>query len=182
MTAGGLNPPEFAHFSWFVIFTEVNWDGAEVLRTNCSAITHIDNIEVVIESHDNIGATSRLAILQLVRRLEFGKHLLDVVSVCLMATSHYGIFDILGELVLHDDVVVQVFLEVLSTLVASMAIVHGKYLNLRPLVVGDFLRLCLRLNDVQNDCDSVLVGFTHEADVSVSSEGAHRAKLLFRCL
>ena len=87
-----------------------------------------------------------------------------------MASSHYCLFDIGWELVLHDNIVVQVFLEVFSALIASMSIIHGKYLNLGPGIVGHLLWLSLGLNDIQNDGDSILVRFTHEADMGVRSE------------
>jgi hypothetical protein len=36
------------------------------------------------------------------------------------------------EVRLHDDFVVKVLLEILSALVASVAIIHGEYLNFGP--------------------------------------------------
>ena len=65
-----------------------------------------------------------------------------------MTTSDDSLFNICWEFILHNDIVVQMLLEVFGALVTSMTIVNGKYLNFGPLVVGHLLGLRLRLNDV----------------------------------
>lgn len=52
------------------------------------------------------------------------------------------------ELWLHDDVVVQVLLQVLGALVAAMPIVHCEYLYLRPMRLLHFGLLADGLDDV----------------------------------
>lgn len=55
-----------------------------------------------------------------------------------MGATLDGSRHICWELWLQDNVVVQVLLQVFGALVATMAIVNGKYLYLGPHVVGKF--------------------------------------------
>jgi hypothetical protein len=95
-----------------------------------------------------------------------------------MASSDYSFFNICWEFVLHDNVIMQVLFKVFSALVTSVTIVDRKYLNLGPLIVRYLLSLGLRLYNIQDDGNSILVRLANETDVSVRSKGAHRAKLL----
>lgn len=83
---------------------------------------------------------------------------------------------------LENDVVVQVLLQVLGTLVASVAIVDREDLDLGPVVLRDLLLLVGWLDHVQDDGNSVLVGLPHETHVGVGCEGLHHSKLLVGCL
>lgn len=138
VTTSGLDSSELADFTWLVVLTEVNRNGTKVLGTDGSAVTNIDHVKVIVISHYNVGTTSRLAVLQLISRLELGEYFVNIVSICLMTTSDDSFFNICWEFILHDDIVVQVLLEVFSTLVTSMTIVNGKYLNLGPRFVRYF--------------------------------------------
>ena len=77
---------------------------------------------------------------------------------------------ILRKVRLQDDVVVQVFLQVFGTLVASMTVVHSEYLYLGPQLISKFWLLGYRLNDVQNDGNPILVSLANQAYVSVCRE------------
>lgn len=85
---------------------------------------------------------------------------------------------VVWKLWLEDDVVVEVLLEILCTLVTAMTIVNSEDLDLWPLLLRNLGLLIGRLDDVEDDGDSVLVGLSHQADVCVGSERLDNAKLL----
>ena len=58
MATGGLDSSKLANFTWLVVLTEVNRNGTKVLGTNGSAVTNIDDVKVIVESHDNVGTTT----------------------------------------------------------------------------------------------------------------------------
>lgn len=62
-----------------------------------------------------------------------------------------------------------------------MAIVDCEYLNLRPLLIC-YLRLFgSRLDDIENDGDSVLVGLPHETNMCVGCERPNNSEPLVAC-
>lgn len=87
---------------------------------------------------------------------------------------------ILRKVRLQDDVVVQVFLQVFGTLIASMTIVHSEYLYLGPQFVRKFRLLGNGLNYIENNSNPVFIGFANETDVSVGGKRSHNTELLAR--
>jgi hypothetical protein len=49
-----------------------------------------------------------------------------------VTTFYDGSIYVIREVRLHDDLVVEVLLKILSALVASVAVIHGEYLNFGP--------------------------------------------------
>ena len=67
----------------------------------------------------------------------------------------------------------QVILEVLSALAATMTIIDAKDLQFRPLIGWNAWRLLRWLDDVQDDRDSILVGLAHDTDVRIGCKCLH---------
>lgn len=109
--------------------------------------------------------------------MELCKTLAHVTVVCYSASFVDGLLDVVWEVLLQDDVVVQVLLEVFSTLVAAMAVVDSEDLDLWPLVLLDLVLFAIRLNNIQNDCNPVFIYFSDEAHVGVSGERFDNAEL-----
>ena len=64
----------------------------------------------------------------------------------------------------------QVILEVLGTLTATMTVVDTKDLQFRPLIGRYPWNFLGRLDHVEDDRDTVFVGLSDDSDVCVSSE------------
>jgi len=68
-----------------VVIAQVDGYLTMVLRANCSAISHVDNVDIIIISHDQVGTAARLAVLHFLRGLKLGIALLDIVAVSQLA-------------------------------------------------------------------------------------------------
>jgi hypothetical protein len=109
--------------------------------------------------------------------LEFCKTLGDVTVVGNSAPFVDGLMDVVREVLLQDDVVVQVLLEVLGTLVAAMAVVDCEDLDLRPLVLLYLVFFAVRLDHIQNNCNSVFIHFSYQTNVGIGGKRLHDAEL-----
>lgn len=69
-------------------------------------------------------------------------------------------------------------LEILGTLIATMAIIHCEYLYLGPHIIWELGLLRERLDYVEDDGDSVLVGLTDKTDMCVGGEGPYDSEFL----
>ena len=76
----------------------------------------------------------------------------------------------------------EVFFQILSALVASMAIVDCENLNLRPLVFCDFRLLAERLNYVENNCYSIFICLSDKPNMSVCRKRPNNSELFIGCL
>lgn len=59
-----------------------------------------------------------------------------------------------------------------------MAVINGENLDFWPVLLRHFWLFHLRLDDVQDDSNTVFVGFSDEADVSIGGEGTDDTKTL----
>jgi hypothetical protein len=84
------------------------------------------------------------------------------------------LFKVLGKLRLHNNVIVKVIFDELGTLVSAMPIEDPKNLNLGP-VWNPWLSL-LRLDHIQNDRDSILIGFPDRANIGICGKRSNCAK------
>jgi hypothetical protein len=94
-------------------------------------------------------------------------HQINEVCLSLVTSFDNRLVDIPWKLRLHDDVVVQVILQVFSTFRSTMSIIDTKDLKFRPLVGRHSWHLISWLNHIQNDRNPVLVSFTHDAYICV---------------
>lgn len=173
-----LNPVELSDFTRFMIITQVKSNLSMVLRPNRSTVSNIDNENIVVVSHYQISTTSRLAVLHLLCGLEFSKAFVNVVQICAWAAFEDCLLNIVREFWLQYNVIVEMFLQVLGTLVAAMAIIDSKYLYLRPLVLGDLDFLVFRLDHVKNNSDSIFVCFSYQSNMRVGCEWLDNSELL----
>lgn len=86
------------------------------------------------------------------------------------------------EVRLHYDLVVKVLFQVLSALVASVAIVHCEDLNFGPVDLGHFRLFGLGLYHIQDDRYSVLIRFPHQPNMCISRKRSHHPKPFIRRL
>ena len=135
MTACCLNPSKFRKFTRFVILTQIKSNGPMILGCNSPTISHVNNVQVIIEGHYEVAARTRLTVLHLLSCLVLGEDAVDVVLICHVCTPLYRCSNILRELLLKNNVVMQVLLQVLSTLVSTMTIVNSKYLDFGPHII-----------------------------------------------
>ena len=181
MPAGCFNSSELCNFAWLVVVRKIEGQCSIIFWPDCPWISNVDHVDIIVESHYEVGAAAGLAILHFLSRLEFSIHLVNVVLVGYLAAFRDRRVHIVRELRLHYNVVVQMLLEILSTLVSSVSIVNCEYLYLWPNWFADLWLLGKRLNYVQNDCNTIFILFSNEANVSVSCKRFHNAKLLVGC-
>ena len=83
-------------------------------------------------------------------------------------TSFYdGSVDVKRKVRLHDDLVMEMLFEVLSTLVASVAIIHGENLKFGPFSLWYFWFFWQWLDNIQDDSNSILVSFSNQPNMCV---------------
>jgi hypothetical protein len=174
--------PELTCFTWLMILTKIHSYWPCVFGADCSAVSDIYNVYIIIQSHYKVCATATFAVVDFLRFLKFLIHKTNIALICFMSTFGNGWSDIIREVRLHNDLVVEVLLQILCTLVTAVAIIHGKYLNLWPVWLRHFRFFQNWLNDVEDDCNTVFIGFPHETYVSVCSEAPHHPKTFVRRL
>ena len=103
-----LDSIELCSLAWLMVVTQVNSNSSIILASNCSAISNINNVQIVIESHYKVGTTAGLAALHLLSSLVLSIHLAHVVVVCDSATLGDSRRHVVREVGLHYDVVVEV--------------------------------------------------------------------------
>jgi len=173
---------ELRSFARLVILREVESDGSIVLRSDGPRVTDVNNVDIIVESHDDISAAARLAVLNALGGLELLERFVNVDLISLMATLEDGRSHVLGELGAHYYVVVQVLFQVLGALVASVAVVHREDLDLGPLFLCHLRLFQHRLDDVEDNGNSVFVGFANKADVGVGRERLNHSEFFTRRL
>ena len=131
------------------------------LWTYCSWITHIYNINEIVNYKDNNCASSWL----INKLIVFECNTLEKLLLSFYSCLHYSILDVLRKFIWHYDVVMEIFFYIFSTFVATMPIKYSKYLNLRPVL--DTRLFSRRLNDIQNYCDSIFICFSNCSDVCI---------------
>jgi intracellular sulfur oxidation DsrE/DsrF family protein len=72
------------------------------------------------------------------------------------------------------------FFQIFCALVTSMAIVYSEDLDLWPHVIGQLWHLCNRLNDIQNNCNSIFICFSNQAYVRISGKRSNNTEFLTR--
>jgi hypothetical protein len=170
MSASCLDPPELIHFPWLMVLTQVKRHCSIVFGSNCPTVTNINNIQIIIKSHNKIGTTSRFTVLHFLCHLEFLIHLVDISLVSQFGSFLNCTLHVFREIRLKNDIVVQMFFQILSALVASMPIVDRKDLNLWPEVIGHLWFLLLGLDYIQNNCDPVFIHFSHKTNMCISGK------------
>ena len=90
------------------------------------------------------------------------------------------ISDVAGEFWLQDNVVMQVFFQVLGAFAAAVPVEYAEDLEFGPLLSWDFRLLSLGLDYVQNDRDAILIHLANRAHIRIGRERAHRSKRLHR--
>ena len=148
MSTSSFNTSELRNFTWLMILTQIYGYSTIILGADGSAISRVNNVNIVVESHDKIGTASRFTILYLLRYLILLKYLVDVGLISEKRTSHDCSLDVVWEFWLHDDIVMEMLLQVFCALVASMTIIDSKYLNFRPLLFRNLWLLVHGLNHI----------------------------------
>jgi len=161
VAACGFYPAKFCEFTGLVVLTQIKCNGAIVLWTYSTAVAHVYYIEVVVVRHNNIGTTAWFTILHFLCCLVLGVNFCYVCLVSLQAPVEYGSLDVLWEFRLQYDVVMQVLFQIFSALIATMSIVDSKYLYFGPLIFWKFWFFHHWLDHVEDDGDTVFVGFSH---------------------
>ena len=135
------------------------WD-----RTNSPAVSHIQNVDVVVNDEYYYGTWSGFIVGLVYRRCcQFEK-----IFLCLKCTFSYRFRNIRGKFWLQDNVVMQGIFEVFCTFTTTMAIEDTKDLQFRPWILWYPWIFLRRLYYVKNDWDAVFVGFANYSNVSVS--------------
>lgn len=71
--------------------------------------------------------------------------------------------------------------QVLRTLIASVTVIHRKYLYLGPLIIRHFRLFLLGLNNIQNNRNSIFVCFSDQTNMCIRSKRFDDSKLLVGC-
>ena len=170
MTSGSFYSFKFCIIAWLVVLREIYRHCSVVLWADCPGIAHINDVNIVVHSHDKVGTRARFAVLELLGGLILVKNFVDVIFIAYLTTLHDGLVHVHGEVWLHDNLIMKVLFQILGALIAAMTIINRENLDLRPLIIGNFGLLCGRLNNVENDSDSVLICFPHETNMCVGCE------------
>ena len=181
VTSSRLYTLELWKFTRLVVLREINSDSSVVLWANSSTITDINDVNVVVHSHNKVGATARFAILHLLSGLVLGEHFVDVIVITQLTTLHNGLVHVQREVWLHDNLVVKVLLQILSALVATVAIVNCEYLDFGPLLIGDFRQFGGWLDNVENDSNTIFIGFPYETNMCVGCEWPYNSEPFIAC-
>jgi hypothetical protein len=178
MATCSLDPSEFADLTRLMILAQVDGESSSISGSNSSRISHVNYVDIIIQSHHKVGATATFTIVYFLGLLIFMVNHIDVFVICLVGTLEYCGVDIVWKVGLHNDLIMEVFFQVLGTLVTSMTIIHCKNLNLRPLSIWHLWLLRQGLNNIQYDSNSILICFPHESHMSVGCEGSDHSKPL----
>lgn len=87
--------------------------------------------------------------------------MVDVFVISFMTSLHNCCIYVVREIWLHYDLVMKVFFEVLCALITTMTIINSKNLDFGPVLLGHFWLFQLWLDDVQDNGDTVFVGFSN---------------------
>lgn len=148
MSASRFNPMKLTSLTRFMIITKIQSNLSMIFRPNGSTITNVDYENIIIKSHYQISATSRLAIHHLLSCLKFCKTFVHIVVISYFASFENSLLNIMGEFRLQNYVVVEMFFEIFGTLVSTMTVINCKYLYLWPLVFWDLTFFAFWLNNV----------------------------------
>ena len=99
------------------------------------------------------------------------RDIFDKIFLGLFTTSSDGVLDVGGEIRVHDDIIVKVVFQIFSAFMAAVAVEDAEDLNFRP--VRNTSPFLFRLDDIQNDGDTVFVDFTHRADICIGCKWAN---------
>jgi len=168
---------EFAFLAGFVVIAQFNRHLSSIHRANSPAVADVHDDQVVVVSHNKVGAASRLAVLKFLGCLVLGKRFFDVIVVSELTPFENSLVEVVRKVRLHNYVVVEVFFKVLCALIAAVAIVHCEDLDFGPSFVGDFLFFSCWLDNVQDYCNPVLVGFPDKPNVGVGCKRFDNPKL-----
>ena len=101
---------------------------------------------------------------------------MDVHLVSLVTAFDDCLVDVARKVWIQYYVIVQMLFQVLSALIPTVPVVDSEDLNLRPFIILEFGLFNNRLYYIQDDRNSVLVSFSHEADVGIGCEWLNDAK------
>lgn len=68
--------------------------------------------------------------------------------------------------------------QILRTLIASVPVIDRKYLYLGPLIIRHFRLLLLRLNNIQNNRNSIFICFSDQTNMCIRSKRFDDSELL----
>jgi hypothetical protein len=108
-------------------------------------------------------------------------HLVDVCIICHLGSFEDGALDVLWKIWLENDVVVEMLFQILCALIASVTVIDRKYLYLGPLIVRHFRLFLLRLNNIQNNGNSIFICFSDQTNMGIRSKRFDDSKLLVGC-
>lgn len=75
----------------------------------------------------------------------------------------------------------EVLLQVFCTLISSVAIVYSKDLNFRPLFFWHFRFFLFRLDNIQNNGNSVFICFSYQANMRICCKGFNNSEFFICC-
>jgi len=110
MATSLLDAPKLRGFTGLVVLGEIKGDGSVVLRSDGPGVANVHNIQIVVEGHNDVGATSRLAVLNALGCFVLFEGLGDIVLISEVAALDDGLGYVGGELGVHYYVVMQVLL------------------------------------------------------------------------
>ena len=75
----------------------------------------------------------------------------------------------------------EMFFQIFSALISSMAVIHCKNLYFGPLFFWHFRRFSCWLNDIQNNSNSIFITFPDESHMSICCEGFYNSEFFIWC-
>lgn len=168
VSSSSFNPSEFIYLAGLVVLAEIHSYCSCVSGADSSTVTHVYYVYVIVYSHYKIGTTSTFAVVNFLSFLKFIVNARDVFFVCFMTSFYDGSIYVMREIGLNDNLVVEMLLQVLCALVASVAIIYGKDLNFGPFDFWHFRLFRIRLYNIQNDGNSILISFSYQPNMCVS--------------
>ena len=58
MATSCFDTPKLRNFTWLMILAQIYGDSAIILGADGSAISRVNNVDIVVKSHDEIGTAS----------------------------------------------------------------------------------------------------------------------------
>ena len=182
VSSRSFNPLEFIYLAGLVVLAEIHCNRSCVSGADSSTISYIYHIYVIVYSHYKIGTASTFTVVNFLGFLIFLVNARDIFFICFMAPFYDSSVDVMREIGLHDYLVVEVLLQGLCALVASVAIIHGENLNFGPIDLWHFWLFRYWLYNIQNNSNSILISFSYQPNMCVGCKRSDDTKPFIGCL
>ena len=142
-----LNPDFFKFVIWLMVTRQHSNLRASINGHDCPGVTDIDDVDHIVNDHDNSGTRSRSLWIDCLSGHEVLGSCLSLfdqtqkVTFALSESLLNCFYWVLGKLLVLDNVIVQVVTQIVSAGWASMSIKNAEKANLRPLNIQILLVL-----------------------------------------